>query len=128
MKAIIVALLAVGCSSTPEICAQRIGTYVFQYAERDGNCGAIQEAIEAFEKQPTGPGEGCSGSIVYSADNCIVTSDVTCPTTGNQNLRVNGKATWNESASQGNGTQQITLLKGDEVVCRSTYNVTARRQ
>lgn len=128
VKAFAIGLLAIGCASTPDICAQRKGTYVLQYAERDGNCGPIDEIVETLETQPVSVPDGCKGTITYSADNCAVTSDATCPTTGGQDLRVNGKTTWDTLGDKGNGTQQMTLTKGDTVVCRSTYNVTARRQ
>lgn len=69
--------------------------------------------------------------LSYSADNCVVTSDIR---TTDEKERQEAVTTWNEAGTQGQGTLKLTkygqTLSGTarEVLCASTYDVTITRQ
>jgi hypothetical protein len=114
-----------------DTCAQRVGTYTTTFAERDGTCGPIPEQIETIDEQPTEPAEPCTGSIDYSADNCRVTFDQTCPEPGLSELfstpdvtsRFDGIVTWSENGASGSGVVQFVVMDAAGLIlCQSTYD------
>jgi hypothetical protein len=137
MKQLWLLALVFGCSAgddaTIAMCAQRAGTYRVTYVERSGACGAFPEQLMTIDEQPTTAPPPCfSGEIRYSSNNCEVTNvDVHCPEPGSgegHTSMTNGKYTWNESGSRGEGTMQIVLRDAESrILCQSTYNVIAVR-
>jgi hypothetical protein len=131
--------MSVACGSSGDSedqvgpCAQRSGTYRFNYTERSGTCGAIPEQIATIDAQPATPPPPCiSGEIRYSADNCEVTNiDVLCPEDGiapGATSTTNGKYTWAQDGSSGTGQLNLVIKDSSSLVlCQSSYNVAATR-
>jgi hypothetical protein len=127
----------VACSasdgSTTGPCAQRSGTYQFDFTERSGTCGAMTESISTLDAQPTSPPSPCtSGEIRYSSDNCEVTNvDVVCPQDGvatGATSTMNGKYDWAKDGSAGAGVMAVAIKDSSGlVICQSSYDVTAKR-
>lgn len=136
MKWGILGLWLVACGGSEDsggdgTCDQRSGTYIARYTERSGNCGPVPEQVDTITVQPVAPEPPCSGTISYSADNCQVTFEATCPETGlglDWSSTTDGKVTWNASASKGSGIVQIVLTNANGgIECQSTYNLVSER-
>lgn len=130
MRILIVFLLSlVCCGIEPEIkevCAQRHGTYSVTWAERDGTCGHIPEQIVSIQSQPKDPSDvdpECTGWIDYTADNCQVLPNVTCPSS-NGSIKETGAVDWSLDGSTASGVIQLVErdLSGT-FVCLSTYDI-----
>lgn len=105
-------------------CARRTGLYRGTYATRDGNCGAIPEAIVNLDNEESL--RGCTLRKPLDRDSCTVYSDSSCPVTdpNYDTLDVIGRMDWNASATRGTGTVQMTARKAGAIVCTGTYNLT----
>ena len=121
---------AVGTGHGP--CAQRSGSFLMQYTRRTGSCGDIAETISNVPQQPTGPVAPCTGSISYSADNCEVTYDNTCPTDAivkGGSGSVTGHSKWSVDGAYGEATESLAFFNADKAaICAGTYDVKATRQ
>jgi hypothetical protein len=129
----------VACSSETEgtdggPCAQRNGgSYLFKYTERSGSCGPGAEAVRNLEgPQPTTVEAPCTGSISYSADNCEVTYETTCPNDGavqGGELTITGKSKWNADGSRGTAVETWVMRDpAKATLCIGTYDLVATRQ
>ena len=136
------AVLAIGCTSTVEAsrptgpCADRSGSYVFRMTQRSGTCGVdgdVAEAVVNFDATTQQAFESsCTGEATPSEDNCSIEFTVTCARDDlgpGWTTHETGKSTWNQDGSEGSGTAQLTIFRGDGIqVCRSTVNMTWVRQ
>lgn len=135
-------VMLASCSSSEEAdkplgsgngqCAQRAGSYVAKYTQRDGTCGEGVEIVQNVDEQPTAPQAPCTGKISYTGDNCEVTYNTVCPNDGfvkDGVLAITGHSKWNADATQGEAVEQWVLQASDgKTVCNSTYDVTITRQ
>ncbi len=132
-------VLVVGCSSSSSDdgpCAIRKGTYTAALKTRGGDCGDLGELVANVDQPADAAGKTipadapCTGSFVNSADNCEVTIDQSCPTTGNPgSTKLTGKVTFSDDGSTGSGIVGIQLYDGaGSLVCNGTYDVAYKRQ
>ena len=140
MRILVLALCAFGfaaCSSSSTTsnsgpCAQRKGAYVTDLKVRTGNCSTIAESVNVVDKQPTEVVAPCTGAIEYSADNCHVTLDQTCPDDADAPGAVShsvATATWSADGSSSTGIFSLTLTSASgAVLCQGTYDYSAHRQ
>lgn len=111
----------VACSGAGGPCQKRAGTYKATYTQRSGDCGPVSEQITKVDAQPTRVDPPCSGSIGYSADNCVVEYTMTCPISGGT-ARITGKSTWSADGRSGTATEQwAASVTGS--ACSSAYDV-----
>lgn len=91
---------------------------------RSGGCGAGIESVATQSSQPTAVEAPCTGTIGYSANNCDVTMDATCPAGSDGSLaRMVGKVTWNEAGTSGSGILALTVkTAAGDTTCHGTYD------
>ncbi len=127
---LIACVITSACSSEDESasepCAQRSGTYRMTFVEQSGNCGTMPEQIVVATGQPETPQEvdpACTGTIGYSADNCVVTNDVTCPGATGYLVTQTGSFNWSQDGSSGSGTLQVRITRESDGIleCSSVY-------
>jgi hypothetical protein len=118
-----------GCSNS-----DRDGTYLLEYSERDGGmCGELPDAVGRLDADA--PIEGVcerTAEDEWSSDQCKLTRSLRC-TSETDGLIIEGVAVSEQEDSAGDvltGLYTITArdLATGEVLCTSTYNVTATRQ
>ena len=67
---IVATVTVLACSSESEPaagpCAQRGGSFIAKYQQRDGTCGATAESVQNIEKQPTTVDAPAAQSIACS--------------------------------------------------------------
>ncbi len=136
------AILSAACTSTVESerpsgpCADRSGSYVVRITQRSGTCandGDTTEAIVNFDATTQQALESsCTGESTPSEDNCSIQFTIKCARDDlgpGWTTHETGKSTWNEDGSEGAGTAQLTLFRGNGIQeCRSTVNITWVRQ
>jgi hypothetical protein len=92
----------------------------------------MPEQVSNAQSQPTAIDPPCKGNISYTADNCEVTYDSTCPTDGavkGGDVVSSGHSKWNTAATHGTATEQLTAHNSaGRTLCTSTYDVTLDRQ
>ncbi len=138
---VVAALLVAGCGGAVATsicpmpvdsgCAQPRGTYLISYLEEDGGtCGLIEErVIEVGAELPTMFDPPCSGMILRSADFCSGSFEATCPAgrfgPGAYNEQYS-TSTWTTDGLRREGVyREVNFTAGGEVICESTYRVTA---
>lgn len=135
-------ILSAACTSTVEPaqpsgpCADRSGSYVVRITQRSGTCGDDGDSsegivnIDATTQQALE--SSCTGESTPSDDNCSIQFNITCAREDlgrGWTTRETGKSTWNQGGSEGSGTAQVTIYRGDGIQeCRSTVNITYVRQ
>ena len=116
------AVLASWAGCTPSApCAARNGPYTTKSTERaGGTCGPIKDTVNILtNNQP--PDGGCPGSRSISADNCIVSVDVTC--TGDGALHLVGETKYLKDSTSAAGVATITGTDSSgATTCSSTYD------
>lgn len=138
MKATFLALIAItlfGCSGDPSDpgsapgpsgCEARHGLYKYSLVPMGTTtCPALPETV--FNADDTTP-DMCQGGRANSADLCVVTLDVRCPSSNGYSVITRGKVTWSPDASRGSGTLFLEL--DDEAgayACSGTYAVSYTR-
>ena len=137
MRSLVAALfaLAAACSSSSGgdggPCAQRKGTYVIDFKARTGDCGDQAESVATIQSQPTSIDPPCSGSIGYSADNCRVTNDYSCPSSAGPGFKqtIHAEFDWSRDGSSATGIFQLDVVDGrGQYVCHGTYDAAAQRR
>lgn len=102
------------------------------YKVRTGDCGAAAETVDTVDKQPTAIDAPCKGSIGYTADNCAVTNDFSCPVDAVEKGAVatySGKYDWSKDGSSGSGILDLTIVNSaGKNLCHGTYDVTVSRR
>lgn len=130
-------VLLVACSSSPSQpsgpCAQRHGTYRYNFTRRDGDCGSIPEQVVTVDEDVNSVGKSvaadppCSGRFVSSADNCSVTViDLVCPEAASGGTsKMNGKVYWAHDGAGASGI--VSFIAYDSrgaVLCSGSYDLT----
>ncbi len=112
-------------------CFGRAGaTYVIDYVQRSGTCGAITEQV-ATPGAATDAQSACVGGATVSADQCTVTLDTACPLSGNTggHDETRGTVRWSQDGATGDGVLDERIFDAaGALLCRSTYDVTYSRQ
>lgn len=126
--AFVLALALVGCGEEEKDCAQRIGTYVTQFTQRTGNCGAAPEQVVTMTEQPRSVTAPCAGAISYSGDNCKMTFSALCPQDQigpGFKMQEEGTVNFNREGTRGTGVEQLILYDGNgALLCQGTYDLT----
>ena len=123
----IVLLLALVACGPHGPCADRQGSYVVSFSERDGTCGPQNDGVVNI--QPNGAPSPCSGTSLVTTDNCSVDFDAVCPFNAGQTVESQGQVTWSTDGANGSGTIQLTLRdSSSNILCEGTYNVHYQRQ
>lgn len=131
-----VLVLVAGCAaSSPDPtgpCAKRSGTYRTTTTKQSGTCPNFTESISTITEQPTKIDPPCTGTLGYSADNCRVTFDSSCPEPNlgaGYTQRWRGTVDWDVNGSRGTGTLEVLVTRPDgTLVCNGVYGVVDRRQ
>jgi hypothetical protein len=127
MRAILTLLLMVlaGCGGGAVECRQRTGSASMTLTSTSGNCGSMPRVL-ITNVQTTEVAAPCTGTVSYTADNCEMTVDQTCPAGADgSTLRQNGSGTWNEAGTTGTGAFAITVKdSAGAVTCYGTYDAT----
>lgn len=133
-------LVAAGCSGSesdgsddePVDCsaADRMGSYLVQFTELDGDCGPLPDQIVRLTDDLA---EGCvlDDEPVVSSDQCRLENSVTCTDAGTgQTVTLVGVTTQqNDSGSLITGTATATVRDSNGVaLCLSTYSLRYERQ
>ena len=135
-------LLNAACTSTVDParpsgpCADRSGSYVVRITQRSGTCGNDGESTEGIVNIDATTQQAledkCTGESTPSEDNCSIQFTATCARDDlghGWKTHETGKSTWNQDGSEGSGTAQLTVFRGDGIQeCRSTLNITWMRQ
>lgn len=109
-------------------CDQRSGTFVVTYTADSGNCGAIPQSTAVLDAQPTTATAPCTGALSYSADNCMVTLQQSCPVdavgSNVKTITEAGDAHWSVDGTTGTATLEITGLDASgALLCSGEYTV-----
>jgi hypothetical protein len=134
---VLVASLAVGaCASEvndppppPATCqiSDRLGTYLFTYAEISGDCGTIEPAVVSLNPGPGGAGKGCVlNSERITENNCKIERDLSCQTPTGSIRTVGVTRQQTQDGSVLTGTASFTLTGRPS--CSGTYSLRAVRQ
>lgn len=136
MQRLILGLVVVltACSgSDEEPCdlSHRDGTYLAQYNNRSGDCGALPDVVVRLDAD-AGPADGCSLDLPddISADRCTLTRSFTCivkqPDGTIQGVMVTHER---DGGASFDGLYTLTIRDGSGAyVCSGTYDVIATRQ
>lgn len=134
----ILGLALIGCSGDDEPgavdCskADRNGTYLFEYAERDGTCGAVPDSLGRLDASADIPANCIrTAADVWSADECKLERSAEC-TVAEDGLVIHATAVTSQTDDSGevlSGLYSVTArdLAGN-FVCSGTYDLTATRQ
>lgn len=112
-------------------CAYRTGTFSMHWEPLSGNC-SMPDSVVTVTSQPLGPQPQCAGSIEYSADNCHVNVNTSCPapSAGEGFTRIYvASMNWSRDGSSGSGVAQVSLI-GPQTTpgCAGTFTVTSLRK
>ncbi len=101
-------------------CATRSGTFRYTYKLRNGTCGEHTEEIRTLVDQAAVLPGVCTGTPLYSEDNCEVRFDYTCTDRG---YNEHGLEKWNADGTYARSDTQASV----EGKCSSTYDVTIEK-
>ena len=132
---LLTAASSASCSSSDEAtapCAERAGTYHATWVEESGNCGYMPDETVTMDSQPKEAEEindACTGTIVYSQDNCEATHDLVCAGSTGFTVTRKESETWDQDGSSGTSTVTLQVIKNADqsVQCSSVYRVTIER-
>jgi hypothetical protein len=72
-------LAIAGCAgSDPEPCKPLVGTYLTEFRERSGDCGAMDARVDRLDDEPTADPPGCEVTGEDSDDGCHHEYEIVC--------------------------------------------------